>query len=1206
MATGTLAQQIEARERELQNTRDSIAALKIDIERIKRETGSRPRATVNELNRLGRAESDLRSQLQILKDSKTTEEAASRQDVFKRQTQEENIRQALLRNQRKTIQRRVTPPDEELIFIGGKGTTQARELQKKLLEQERLNDLRFVGGRGTTRAKQQYLEQRNIGGSNKIFFVDPINRAERLATKEEKEFFNLQASQQAFKEEWDKALENARNRTDLQKFYDRNQLRINELEKRFELAKSKGEKIKALDQLKSYSLASNEFLLKTALGLQGAAKFVSGSGKKVYTYVKTSSPTKIRNDIKKIDKTLKNVKIGRTLKNIDVALKESTAVEDFINKKVRIAKINPVRALIQLGGEVFLLFATGEIFKLTGQSIKALAPVINEGKVVKVLSSGKKGSKVVKFVGSQKKKGGSIVTELVFETEGRAGIAKGVTTGKTKKAVTRTVGKIGKIKKGKVVNAKTFVGVEKVIGNGAKKTFIKTAVAKTKNEALLKLSRSEFVRIRNALKIEIKNLKKELKQFKGATRYKKLKGKLRKTKGLTANEIRLRKVILRRKIRELEKKLRQFKGVTRVKKIKGRVRKEIALTKNNANLAKEILRKERQKIINELKNFKGVSRVKKIKGKIGKTKKRFKFKKNSLEARLQKINRKLGQTKTIKRAREVRKEIKKRERVLKLKTTYQKNVARQTLRKLERELKQFKGATRYRKIKIGASKARRYTAEEIRFRINSLKIRLGKAKARVRGSKLIREFKGTKRIKKRKPLKITRVQNIKKLKQFSTGKIKLGGRIDDIISSSDVFTNKDLSLIIGKTITKKGDKIKFIGVIKGTEEIGGRGGLVLSTTQQRQFKKALRDVVATASSVARASKVRGLSTRAKSIISRGATKVIQRPRAAVKPRAVQRRVSIKKSRAVSKVKQTKRAKNINSQINKSRVRIRTIEKEIAALRKKARSATTQKQKSRIKTKIKERLKLLNKQKSIQKQRLSLKERLIQKQRLRVAPKTVVIQRGITTTGGVPRIPIWGGKKRPVPIPKPRLKAEKGFKILRKPAKIFSVVVRKRKRAVVLLDKLIEKDALNFMAFELDMQLLRTARLKHTGTSKKVRKLPKKYDGAFQKRKRKLRQYKIQKKKRVAIKGFIEKKRFALDTPSEREQLRRLQKRKKKAVKKKSRVRIPRKKKVSRRKPIKRKVVRKKAVKRKRIVRKKSVKKKVARKKAKRRVAKRRR
>ncbi len=144
--------------------------------------------------------------------------------------------------------------------------------------------------------------------------------------------------------------------------------------------------------------------------------------------------------------------------------------------------------------------------------------------------------------------------------------------------------------------------------------------------------------------------------------------------------------------------------------------------------------------------------------------------------------------------------------------------------------------------------------------------------------------------------------------------------------------------------------------------------------------------------------------------------------------------------------------------------------------------------------------------------------------------------------------------------------EKKFKTFSKPVKIFSVVVKKRGRSIILKNQLTNKDALNFMALELDTQLLRSSVLRPTGRSKKARRLPNKYNRAFEKRKRKLRKFKIKGKKKIPIRGFIEKRKFAVDTRGEKAQLRR-------AIKKKKI-----KKRIVRRKPVKKRPNKKRSVK----------------------------
>jgi hypothetical protein len=144
--------------------------------------------------------------------------------------------------------------------------------------------------------------------------------------------------------------------------------------------------------------------------------------------------------------------------------------------------------------------------------------------------------------------------------------------------------------------------------------------------------------------------------------------------------------------------------------------------------------------------------------------------------------------------------------------------------------------------------------------------------------------------------------------------------------------------------------------------------------------------------------------------------------------------------------------------------------------------------------------------------------------------------------GIPRnIP-----KRKIRIPKKRkkiiikqeeLKNGKKFKNLSKPSRIYNVLVKKRGKEVLLKDRLIKKDALNLMSYELDNQLLKTAKLKPLGVSKRARIISQKYNDYFENKKKKFRSFKIRKNKKFPILGYIEKRKYHLDTPLEKAQMR---------------------------------------------------------------------
>lgn len=114
-----------------------------------------------------------------------------------------------------------------------------------------------------------------------------------------------------------------------------------------------------------------------------------------------------------------------------------------------------------------------------------------------------------------------------------------------------------------------------------------------------------------------------------------------------------------------------------------------------------------------------------------------------------------------------------------------------------------------------------------------------------------------------------------------------------------------------------------------------------------------------------------------------------------------------------------------------------------------------------------------------------------------------------------------------------------IKRLAKPTQLYKVYARIRKKDVLLINRLTELDAKNFMAYSADTNLIRSVVPKRDIKSNLARRLDKKYDGAYTKRSKKFRQFKIRKGSKIPIRGIIEKNKYVLDTPTEKAQLRRL-------------------------------------------------------------------
>ena len=164
------------------------------------------------------------------------------------------------------------------------------------------------------------------------------------------------------------------------------------------------------------------------------------------------------------------------------------------------------------------------------------------------------------------------------------------------------------------------------------------------------------------------------------------------------------------------------------------------------------------------------------------------------------------------------------------------------------------------------------------------------------------------------------------------------------------------------------------------------------------------------------------------------------------------------------------------------------------------------------------------------------------------------------------------KKRKKPT---TFKLPKNFKrkSLSKKQPTFYIKIKRRGKIVNLTPRpLTQRDAKDFLAYSVDNGLERSAWFEPLGKSKKAVSLPRKMVGYFAKNKRKLRAFKIKVGKKKAIRnGYIEKRKFILDTKREKGQMRTVRRKAKRRVVK--------------RKPVRKRVIKKRVVKRKPIRRK---------------------
>ncbi len=389
--------------------------------------------------------------------------------------------------------------------------------------------------------------------------------------------------------------------------------------------------------------------------------------------------------------------------------------------------------------------------------------------------------------------------------------------------------------------------------------------------------------------------------------------------------------------------------------------------------------------------------------------------------------------------------------------------------------------------------------------------------------------------------------------RFPTGKIKTikakGILFDDFASISAIFTKKELSLIVGRTITRPGAKTNFIGLIKG----GKKAGKVFSVADKQQFSQALSKVVSVvAAAQSKAKGLEGLTkagrlaatskiamdiarARGKPIVGRLAKikakakpkiiprPVTPRPRVTPKPAKITGRAVTTKPKVKTKPVTKVKPKPVTKVKPTPRVRQRT--------RQEARQRSRQKQKMKQLQNKKSKLVQKQKQRLTQKQRLRLKQ--IQKQINKLALKIKIT--GVPTIPRVPMVPR---------IPKRKKKGKKKVisrKVKKKQAyNVYARPIKKRKKQkrpkLVKINRvpLKRKRAKGLRNYIVDHSLSRTARIKKTKGKPRKSKLrfPRNY---AKKTSFKMRTYKIVKGKRKALpKGrIIEKRKRLLDTRSEK-------------------------------------------------------------------------
>ena len=439
---------------------------------------------------------------------------------------------------------------------------------------------------------------------------------------------------------------------------------------------------------------------------------------------------------------------------------------------------------------------------------------------------------------------------------------------------------------------------------------------------------------------------------------------------------------------------------------------------------------------------------------------------------------------------------------------------------------------------------------------------VGVEKIDVKPAKFVKEI-GKVKVSKalRKQLKLPRniviQQNIKGFRQAGIGKvatvkgktfIKPSGKkvtgvsVKDFISTSKVLTRKDLSLIIGKSITSNKDKVHFIGLIKGTSDIGK--AYRLTGVQQQQYKAALGKVTSViAAATKKVDTVKGLSYVQRVALTQ---RVIQDT---IKPVTIRKPTPVQIVKPVTKPPIFKPLVT-QKQIAETKTRVKQGISQISNQQQKVKQKIAQITRARQKAKTKVAQKTLQQQR--QKLRLRLKQLQIQKNVLtsiRISPKFVPTPKQIRVL--LLPLPKIKKIKKKVKIKKIKPRSYHVYaRPLRKKGRKIPKLIRVTKRPI---RKSRAKDLRNYLV---DTSLSRTAKLKPSPRkpSKRILKAP---TGYASKTKKKFRKYKIVKGKRKTLPSgkVIERRRHLLDTKQEKKQITlrkriaQLQKQSKKSVRK---------------------------------------------------------
>jgi len=414
---------------------------------------------------------------------------------------------------------------------------------------------------------------------------------------------------------------------------------------------------------------------------------------------------------------------------------------------------------------------------------------------------------------------------------------------------------------------------------------------------------------------------------------------------------------------------------------------------------------------------------------------------------------------------------------------------------------------------------------------------------------------------------VSTIKGVKTLKtgiKFPSGKIvQKPVKIDKntFASISAIFKKGDISKIVGKSITSKGAKADFSGIIIGSKD-ATKTLKGLSSAQKVQYQQALNKVLgATAAALSKADKLKGV-TKAAKLVAASATIVPKTVTA--KPTAPLKAIT-PRLKTITKQQVSTGIKQVNQVVPSLQKAATITQQRIKSTRKALTKAVQLQAPAEEKTKLRQKIKALQDTQTKVKQRVRQAQKA--KQKLKQAQKTIQKQQlksvqiskaAVPKVIRVPKIPALI-----LPVPTKKKKTRKIRRVVRKKVQGYNVLARpvkkrknQKKPKPVKVNKvpLRKTRAKNLRNYITDTSLSRTADLKKTNRKPKkpVLKVP---AGYAKRTKNKFRTYKIVKGKRVPLKKgrVIEKRTKLLDTRQEKNKItlrKRLKQLEKRSIKKK--------------------------------------------------------